>query len=202
MVWRVERWFERREGELRERRFWGVCAAGAGGHYWREGFAVRFEGGGRWEGWWWGDVRVLALQANNAESFHPSMFLQLAKKKGHNCISTYASALSKLSLKTAVTARSISKLSVANARIFCAACVVALAVGEPLAVVCLACLLKEEEGEDALDAGRERGEGPASPGPYVYGALADALPRLRPFSFFTSTVLVPLAVLVIVLAAA
>lgn len=51
---------------------------------------------------------------------------------------TDASALSKLSLNTLVTARSMSKLSVASVRIFCAAFVAAPAVGKdatPLAVL-------------------------------------------------------------------
>lgn len=52
--------------------------------------------------------------------------------------STYASALSKLSLNTAVTARSISKLSVARVRIFCAACVAAPVVATDAPFACLA----------------------------------------------------------------
>jgi hypothetical protein len=96
----------------------------------------------------------------------------------------YASALSKLSLNTDVTARSISKLSVANVRTFCAAFVAA-----PAVVACVfpvadvregPCVLKDD-GDVARDAGRDREDGPASPGPYVYGA--DVRPRVRPESF-------------------
>ena len=67
--------------------------------------------------------------------------------------------MSKLSLNTVVTARSISRLSVASVRIFCAACVVALVVGGAIPFVCRANPLpcdRRDDGEDALEAGRER----------------------------------------------
>lgn len=84
----------------------------------------------------------------------------------HN-VYTYASALSKLSLKIPVTALSMSKLSVASVRIFCAACVAAPAVGTatPFAP-CLPCgCVRNDDGDVAREAGRDRGDGPASPGP-------------------------------------
>ena len=70
--------------------------------------------------------------------------------------STQASALSRLSLNTAVTERNMSKLSAASVRIFCAACCIGTTC--PLGI-------RECEGEVALEAGREREEGPGSPGP-------------------------------------
>lgn len=69
--------------------------------------------------------------------------------------STQASALSRLSLNTAVTARSISKLSTASVKIFWAACCMGTTCPE----------VRECEGEVAREAGRERDEGPGSPGP-------------------------------------
>lgn len=85
--------------------------------------------------------------------------------EGCERVEAYASALSRLSLKTPVTERSMSKLSVASVRIFCAAWVAAPAVGgTPPALRAWACV-RSEEGEVAREAGRECGEGPASPGP-------------------------------------
>ncbi len=82
------------------------------------------------------------------------------------------SARSKLSLNTPVTLRSMSRLSVASVKIFCAACVAPSTVGGvlPVAVLlpCLECgcdLCEPRTGDVAREAGRERGEGPASPGP-------------------------------------
>lgn len=85
---------------------------------------------------------------------------------------TYASARSKLSETTVVTPRSMSKLSVASVNIRCAASLAASAVvgtppvpdPNPFPLVCLECA-RDCPGDVAREGGRERGDGPASPGP-------------------------------------
>ena len=74
-----------------------------------------------------------ALQADHAQAFDPAVEERIGlsghcegNTRGGN---TDISARSRLSLNTPVTPRSISKLSVASVRIFCAACVAASIVG-------------------------------------------------------------------------
>ena len=65
--------------------------------------------------------------------------------------------MSKLSLNTAVTARNISKLSVASANIFWAAWEAVPTVGvAPFNLACRPPCVLNDDGDDALDAGRER----------------------------------------------
>ena len=62
----------------------------------------------------------------------------------------------------------MSKLSVANVRIFCAAFVAAPAVAMcvlPLADVLEGPWVLRDDGDAARDAGRDLDDGPASPGP-------------------------------------
>lgn len=71
---------------------------------------------------------TLTLNAYNPQTFHPSV-VPILSHIPHKLGPTYASALSRLSLKTLVTLRIISKLSIARHRIRCAVCVAAPAVG-------------------------------------------------------------------------
>jgi len=74
-------------------------------------------------------IRVLPLDPNDLEPLHPSgdPYMRPRYKEGRIGVGTYASALSKLSLKTPVTPRIISRLSVARVKILWAAWFAAIA---------------------------------------------------------------------------
>ncbi len=120
-------------------------------------------------------VAVLsALQPDDTKTFNPAVRKRAISTARSRRKQQYTdmSARSKLSLKMPVTLRNMSRLSVAKVRIFWAACVAPSTVGGVVlfgpALPCLECpcaLLEPRTGDVAREAGRDRGEGPASPGP-------------------------------------